>query len=50
VRNLNDPDPGISKEADRAYKEAALWYEIRIENRYEIGARRLECPSLGLRS
>src|SRR3982074_3003693 len=37
MRNLPDSDGWMSKEADRPHKEIALWDEIGIENRDEIG-------------
>jgi hypothetical protein len=37
MRNLHNSDGWISKESDRPHKEIALWDEIGIENRDEIG-------------
>jgi hypothetical protein len=39
MRNLHDPDGGISKKADRAHQEIALRNEVGIENRDKVSVR-----------
>jgi len=45
MRDLNDADLVIGKEADRAHEEIALRNEVCIEDRDEIGARPLSLSS-----